>query len=72
MFELYVLLIFSRLCSIVPYEGYLPYDRSGDWLYQTLEALSLLLILPQLFMFQKQGKVEPFTSHFLAGQALSQ
>lgn len=135
MFELYVLLIFSRLCSIVPYEGYLPYDRSGDWLYQTLEALSLLLsivvvyqcryrysssydkisdyfphwglsisclllailfhpslnaffpadvawtfalylesvaVLPQLFMFQKQGKVEPFTSHFLAGQALSQ
>ncbi|XP_026193720.1 ER lumen protein-retaining receptor [Cyclospora cayetanensis] len=135
MFECYAVLIFSRLCSIIPYEGYLPYDRSGDWLYQTLEALSLLLaglvvyqcrrrflasyqatgdtfphmvllagafilalifhpslnafmpadvawtfalyleaiaVLPQLFMFQKQGKVEAFTSHFLAGQALSQ
>ncbi|OEH80576.1 ER lumen protein retaining receptor [Cyclospora cayetanensis] len=43
MFECYAVLIFSRLCSIIPYEGYLPYDRSGDWLYQTLEALSLLL-----------------------------
>lgn len=135
MMECYVVLIFSRLCSIIPYEGYLPYDRSGDWLYQTLEALSLLVaggivyqcrqryaatyeadsdtfkhvyllapafvlallfhpslnaftpadvawtfalyleavaVLPQLFMFQRQGKVEPFTSHFLAGQALSQ
>lgn len=135
MLECYVLLIFARLCSIIPFEGYLPYDRSGDWLYQTLECLSLFLsaaavylcrvkyvssyqsegdtvswlylagpsfvlavlfhpslnafmpadvawtfalyleaiaVLPQLFMFQKQGKVEPFTSHFLAGQALSQ
>ncbi|KAL8440480.1 hypothetical protein Efla_007127 [Eimeria flavescens] len=42
MIECYVVLLFSRLCSIVPYEGYLPYDRSGDWLYQTLETLSLL------------------------------
>lgn len=135
MMECYVGLIFFRLCSIIPFEGYLPYDRSGDWLYQTLEALSLLLaglvvyqcrqryaatyesssdtfshiflfvpafilallfhpslnafmpadvawtfalyleavaVLPQLFMFQRQGKVEAFTSHFLAGQALSQ
>ncbi|KAF4759262.1 hypothetical protein FOZ63_014966, partial [Perkinsus olseni] len=113
---------------------YLPYDRSGDWLYQLTEAISLCLagtvvyfcrvryratyeagadtfkhvylmiialilavifhpslnafmpadiawtyalylesvtVLPQLFMFQKQGKVQAFTSHFLAGQALS-
>nr|AET50555.1 hypothetical protein [Eimeria tenella] len=135
LFESYLLLTFARLCSIVPYEGYLPYDRSGNWVYQTLEGLSLLLsgfivysirfrfaasydaaadnfpvfflfaaalllallfhpslnaffpadvawtfalylesvaVLPQLFLFQKQGKVEPFTSHFLAAQALSQ
>ncbi|KEP67367.1 UNVERIFIED_CONTAM: ER lumen protein retaining receptor, putative [Hammondia hammondi] len=135
MIECYVVLIFARLCSIIPFEGYLPYDRSGDWLYQCVEALSFLLagtvvylcrrryastydvggdtlnhlflivpaallallfhpslnafmpadfawtfalyleavaVLPQLFMFQKQGKVEPFTTHFLAAQALSQ
>lgn len=135
MLECYVLLIFARLCSIIPYEGYLPYDRSGDWLYQTVEGFTFLLAgtlvymcrfryaetyeasvdtlnslflivpavllagifhpslnaflpadiawtfalyleafaaLPQLFMFQKNGKVEPFTSHFLAGQVLSQ
>eukprot|EP00921_Rhytidocystis_pertsovi_P020065 GHVQ01031838.1.p1 GENE.GHVQ01031838.1~~GHVQ01031838.1.p1 ORF type:complete len:286 (+),score=18.95 GHVQ01031838.1:672-1529(+) len=134
MIECYVILIFARLCSIIPFEGYLPYDRSGDWLYQTVEALTLcfagsiaymcriryketydpstdtvnhlllivpslilslifhpslnlfppadvswtfalylesVCVLPQLFMFQKEGKPEPFTTHFLAGQALS-
>eukprot|EP00386_Alphamonas_edax_P006772 GDKI01021777.1.p1 GENE.GDKI01021777.1~~GDKI01021777.1.p1 ORF type:complete len:285 (+),score=75.19 GDKI01021777.1:121-975(+) len=134
MNECYVILLFARLCSIIPFEGYLPYDRSGDWLYQTVEAIALCLagtvvymvriryketydpssdqlnhlflivpaailaaifhpslnafmpadmswtfalylesvcVLPQLFMFQKEGKVEPFTTHFLAGQALS-
>lgn len=134
MIELYVVVIFSRLCSIVPFEGYLPYDRSGDWLYQTVETICLCLagsivwlcrsryahtydpasdsikqlflivpsfafalvfhpslnaftpadvawafalylesvtVVPQLFMFLKEGKVEPFTTHFLAGQALS-
>ncbi|KFG45736.1 putative ER lumen protein retaining receptor, partial [Toxoplasma gondii GAB2-2007-GAL-DOM2] len=34
--------------------------------------LEAVAVLPQLFMFQKQGKVEPFTTHFLAAQALSQ
>lgn len=134
MIECYVLLLFARLCSIIPFEGYLPYDRSGDWLYQTGEAVTLcfagsiaymcrvryretydpnsdtvnhfvlilpaiilalifhpslnlfmpadvswtfalyleaVCVLPQLFMFQKEGKPEPFTTHFLAGQALA-
>jgi len=134
MIECYVILLAVRLFSIIPFEGYLPYDRSGDWLYQSVEALSCMLsgtivymcrvrhrdtfnasadtvkhyylllpalvlallfhpslnafmpadiawtfalylesivCLPQLFMFQKEGKVEAFTTHFLAGQALS-
>jgi hypothetical protein len=134
MFECYLVLLACRLCSIIPFEGYLPYDRSGDWLYQTVEAISLGLVclivymcrkrfaasyerdsdvfkhhylmigcfilalifhpnlnafmpadvcwtfalylesvsvLPQLFMFQRDKRVEAFTTHFLAGQALS-
>ena len=134
MFECYLVLIVCRLCSIIPFEGYLPYDRSGDWLYQTFETISLLLVgvivymcrrkflasyeaesdvfkhhylilgclvlalifhpnlnafmpadvcwtfalylesvavLPQLFMFHREKRVEPFTTHFLAGQAAS-
>jgi len=134
MMECYILVFFCRLCAIIPYEGYLPFDKSGDWLYQLCEALGLCLagyivyscrmvhsgtydetldhmnhlyiigpaagialilhphlnnfmpsdvawafalylesvtVLPQLFMFMKEGKVQPHTSHFLAAQALS-
>lgn len=134
MMECYLVLLACRLCSIIPFEGYLPYDRTGDWLYQLTEALALCLCgtiiflgkhqykntydenvdsfkhlflfvpalllavvfhptlnafmpadiawtfslyleavasLPQLFCFQKQKSVAPFTSHFLAGQVLS-
>lgn len=134
MMECYVVLNTARLLSIVPFEGYLPYDKSGDWLYQLVEAVSLFInccivylcrykykntydsvndifnnvflivpalmiavfvhpslnsffpadvswsfalylesvcVLPQLSMFQKEGKVAAFTTHFLASQAFS-
>ena len=134
MFECYLLVAIARLIAILPFQAYLPYDRTGDWLYQAIEILSLFLVvfivyqtrskfaasyeaeldkfphwylvggclvlallfhpslnsympidvcwtfalylesvtvLPQLLMFQKAGRVEPFTTHFLAGQALS-
>lgn len=134
MMECYLAVFFCRLCSIIPYEGYLPFDKSGDWLYQSCEVLGLLLagaivycgrvlyagtydpstdhfnhlwiigpaaaialilhphlnnnlatdiswafalylesvtVLPQFFMFMKQGRAQTHTSHFLAAQALS-
>merc|ERR1719379_886560 len=40
MMECYVIVCLSRLCAIVPFEGYLPFDKSGDWLYQVSEAVS--------------------------------
>jgi len=134
MMECYLAVFFCRLCSIIPYEGYLPFDRSGDWLYQFCEVLGLCLagcivylcrvtykgtydpstdqfnhlwiagpaagialvlhphlnknlltdiswafalylesvtVLPQFFMFMKEGRAQTHTSHFLAAQALS-
>eukprot|EP00747_Dinoflagellata_sp_TGD_P167162 gnl/TRDRNA2_/TRDRNA2_191112_c0_seq1.p1 gnl/TRDRNA2_/TRDRNA2_191112_c0~~gnl/TRDRNA2_/TRDRNA2_191112_c0_seq1.p1 ORF type:complete len:281 (+),score=55.85 gnl/TRDRNA2_/TRDRNA2_191112_c0_seq1:110-952(+) len=134
MMECYILVFFFRLCAIIPFEGYLPFDKSGDWLYQVCEAFGLCLsgsvvfccrvqyantydqstdtinhiwligpaaaialifhphlnnfllsdiawafalylesvcVLPQLFMFMKEGKAQAHTSHFLAAQALS-
>lgn len=134
MMECYVLVFLSRSFAIIPFEGYLPFDKSGDWLYQVCEACCLCLagsiayccriqyqhtydattdtlnhlflvgpaaaialilhphlnnflpsdicwafalylesvtVLPQLFMFMKEGKAQPHTSHFLAAQALS-
>jgi len=134
MMECYMIVFCCRLTAIIPFEGYLPFDKSGDWLYQVCEACALCLsgsivycirvqhpatysketdtlnhlylvgptaaialilhphlnnflltdiawafalylesvcVLPQLFMFMKEGKAQPHTAHFLAAQAFS-
>lgn len=38
----------ARLSSILFYEGYLPFDRSGDWFYQVCESLALAQVLALL------------------------
>lgn len=43
MMESYLVIFFCRLCAIIPFEGYLPFDKSGDWFYQTCEALGFCL-----------------------------
>jgi len=43
MMECYILVFSFRLFAIVPFEGYLPFDRSGDWFYQVCEACGLCL-----------------------------
>merc|ERR1712071_207111 len=40
--QLYCIVFVRRLSSIIRHEGYLPYDKSGDWLYHVVEFLSLL------------------------------
>lgn len=134
MMECYVAIFGCRLCAILPFEDYLPIDKSGDYLYRGCEGLGLCLaiwivyccrvryantydpgadtfkngwliipiaafalvvhphcskcfvcdsswafalylesssVLPQLFMFVKEQRTQPHTSHFLAAQALS-
>jgi ER lumen protein retaining receptor len=43
--QAYALVFAARLSSILVYEGYLPYDRSGDWFYQATEVLALALVI---------------------------
>lgn len=38
--QLYCAVFFCRLFSILRHEGYLPYDKSGDWLYHLIEFMS--------------------------------
>lgn len=38
----YVVLLLSRLMSILPFQGYLPSDSSGDFLYQFSEFMSFI------------------------------
>ena len=47
--QLYSLVFFFRLTSIMRHEGYLPYDKSGDWLYHIIEVSSLLLSISAMY-----------------------
>ena len=38
--ELYALTFLVRLLSIMRHQGYLPYDKSGDWFYHTVSRHS--------------------------------
>eukprot|EP01066_Platyproteum_vivax_P013003 Platyproteum_vivax@DN5919_c0_g1_i3.p1 len=136
MMKCYALLSAARLTSILVYDSYLPFDKSGDYVYRVGEILNtvasigivaaamymprlkqtvsqeddvvklvylavpsvvvaILLhpslngfiltdiawafalylecvaVMPQLFMFNRQKKVDITTTHFLAAQALS-
>merc|ERR1719453_1929737 len=50
MMECYLAIQLGRLCAIVPFEGYLPFDKSGDWLYQVIEALTFCLVGSIVYM----------------------
>ena len=41
----YLIVFIARLSSILIYEGYLPYDKSGDWFYQSCETFSLIEVI---------------------------
>ena len=47
--QLYCLTFFFRLTSIIRHEGYLPYDKSGDWLYHFIEVAGLCFTAGALY-----------------------
>jgi ER lumen protein retaining receptor len=48
--ELYAFVFLFRLSSILRYQGYLPYDRTGDWLYSLLEIIALVLCCGVIYL----------------------
>jgi hypothetical protein len=42
--ELYLIVFITRLLSITRHQGYLPYDKTGDWLYHFVEIISLAFV----------------------------
>lgn len=48
--EAYVVVFVFRLASLLRHEGYLPYDRSGDWFYHLVETTSLALVCGAIFL----------------------
>lgn len=43
--QLYTVVFFFRLTSILKHDGYLPYDKSGDWLYHVIEICSFVMCI---------------------------
>lgn len=40
--QLYAVTFLFRLISIFRHQGYLPYDKTGDWFYHVVETLSFV------------------------------
>jgi len=55
--QVYLIVFFSRLCSVLVYEGYLPFDKSGDWVYQFVEVTAFALCLLSLFLVMFQYRL---------------
>jgi len=51
--QLYVVMYVARLNSTLRYNGYLPVDRSGDWVYQTCDLAALAVVVSLLFDIHK-------------------
>jgi len=56
MLEMYVLAFFFRLNATLFREGYLPVDKSGDFVYQSADVASLLILLQLIYCVQKRNK----------------
>lgn len=54
--EMYVLFFIVRLSSTLIKNGYLPQDRSGDFIYQTSDIGSLLMVLRLLYVLHRKHK----------------
>jgi len=52
--ELFVLVFLFRLPCTCLRNGYLPVDRSGDWVYQVADFSSLLIIIQLIYCIQKK------------------
>lgn len=55
--EIYALVFFFRLLSILRHQGYLPFDKTGDWFYHLVETLSFCAV--GLALFGMFGPLKP-------------
>jgi hypothetical protein len=47
--QLYALTFFARLLSILRHQGYLPFDKTGDWFYHLVETMSLVAVMLAIY-----------------------
>lgn len=54
--EMYVLVLMFRLSATLMKNGYLPVDKSGDFVYQAADVASLLILFQLLYCIHKRNK----------------
>lgn len=54
--QCYTVVFFFRLLSIIWHEGYLPFDRSGDFVYQFVEFCSLVMCIVSIVLITGKYK----------------
>jgi len=54
--QMYVLVLMFRLSATLFKNGYLPVDKSGDFVYQSADVASLLILLQLIYCVQKRNK----------------
>lgn len=64
--ELYCLVFVGRLSSILIYDGYLPFDSSGDWLYQSVEIVALSFCILSIISILNMDQSYSFTEDSFA------
>jgi len=48
--QLFAVMYVMRLYSTLQYNGYLPVDRSGDWVYQAIDVIALVVVVSLLHL----------------------
>ena len=66
--QCYLVVYCLRLISICFTQAYLPYDKSGDWFYQFVEAYTLVVILLNIYLIMKPLKYTHNVHHDTWGQ----
>lgn len=56
MLQMYVIMLLFRLTSTLNKNGYLPVDRSGDWVYQAADIVTLALVCQLLYRISTTHK----------------
>ena len=57
--QMYAIVFVFRLMSIIRHQGYLPFDKTGDWFYHVIEFFGLTSVALVLY-----GMMGPFKSTY--------
>ncbi len=57
--QAYAFVFIARLLSILRHQGYLPFDKTGDWFYHFVEIMSFTIVCLAIY-----GTLGPFASTY--------